>query len=123
VIGYYGSQLRPWAGVLFTPRDSHLRTIVFLDGQNIYFLAKTAWAPHPPQTATPHGPEAEVDEHLLWQDFFAILNPKERQVVVCLRSGVTKAAEIAKLLGYANHSPVSKSLRRIRQKVQLFLDN
>lgn len=74
-------------------------------------------------TIAVHGPEAEVDEHLLWQDFFAILNPKESQVVVCLRNGVTKAAEIAKLLGYANHSPVSKSLRRIRQKVQLFLDN
>ncbi|MGH7381528.1 MAG: hypothetical protein ACREKR_04770 [Candidatus Methylomirabilales bacterium] len=69
-----------------------------------------------------HGPDAEVEENLLWQDFLAILNLKERRIVVCLRSGVTKVAEIAALLGYANHSPVSKALRQIRQKAQSFLN-
>ena len=70
-----------------------------------------------------HGPDAEVDENLLWQDLFAVLNPKERRIVVCLRSGTTKRADIASILGYANHSPISKTLRRIRQKVKGFLNN
>ncbi len=31
-----------------------MRTIVFFDGQNIYHLAKTAWAPHPKSSPTPY---------------------------------------------------------------------
>jgi hypothetical protein len=69
-----------------------------------------------------HGPETDVEENLLWQSLFAILNPKERRVAICLRSGVSKLAGIAEFLGYANHSPVSKALKRIREKVRNLLD-
>jgi hypothetical protein len=73
------------------------------------------------ETIPCHGPEAEVDADLLWEDFFAVLNAKERQIVVCLRSGVTQLGEIAKEIGYANHSPVSKKLAMIRRKAALLL--
>jgi hypothetical protein len=69
-----------------------------------------------------HGPETDVEENLLWQSLFAILNPKDRRVTICLRSGISKVATISQLLGYANHSPVSKALKRIREKVKNLLD-
>jgi hypothetical protein len=64
----------------------------------------------------------EVEENLLWEDFIAFLDRKERKVVVCLRNGVTRASEISKILGYANHSPVSKALKRIREKAKKYLE-
>jgi len=67
------------------------------------------------------GPESEVHEDLLWEDFLALLDRKGRRIVVCLRSGATRATDIAKELGYANHSPVSKALARIRQKALRYL--
>lgn len=73
------------------------------------------------ETIPCHGPESEVHADLLWEDFFAVLNAKERQIVVCLRSGVTQVGEIAKEIGYANHSPVSKKLAAIRRKAALLL--
>jgi hypothetical protein len=73
-------------------------------------------------TVPVHGPESEVHEHLLWEDFFAILDAKEREIVVCLRSGVTKVGAIANRLGYANHSPISKKLARIRKKAEQFFE-
>jgi len=51
----------------------------------------------------------------------SVLDPKERRVVICLRNGITKMAEIGKLLGYANHSPISKALKQIRQKAAKYL--
>jgi hypothetical protein len=69
-----------------------------------------------------HGPYSELDENLLWEDFIGLLDKKERQVVVCLRSGETKVGEISKILGYANHSPVSKALKRIRQKAKQYFE-
>jgi hypothetical protein len=69
-----------------------------------------------------HGPETDVEENLLWQSLLAILNPKEHRVAICLRSGVSRVATISQLLGYANHSPVSKALKRIREKVKNLLD-
>lgn len=74
------------------------------------------------ETTPVHGPESEVHEDLLWEDFFAVLNAKEREVVVCLRSGITKVGEIAEKLGYANHSPVSKKLARVRRKAERFFE-
>lgn len=68
-----------------------------------------------------HGPDSEADENLLWEDFFAVLNAKEKRVVVCLRSGMSKATDIAATLGYANHSPVSKTLQGIRRKAARLL--
>lgn len=68
-----------------------------------------------------HNTESEVHENILWQDFLGLLNEKEKHIVVCLRNGKTKLAEVAKELGYANHSPVSKALNRIRQTAMKML--
>ncbi|WP_433417560.1 sigma-70 family RNA polymerase sigma factor [Microtetraspora malaysiensis] len=62
------------------------------------------------------GPEVEVEDSLVFSDFLALLDERERQVVVVLHSGVTRIGEIASILGYKNHSPVSKRLARIRKK-------
>lgn len=67
-----------------------------------------------------HGPESEVDDKMLYEDFLGLLNEREREVVVLLRSGVTKIGDVAAQLGYANHSPVSKRLARIRHKAAAF---
>jgi hypothetical protein len=69
-----------------------------------------------------HGPESEVIENILWEDFIALLNQKERRIVVLLRNGTTQLAEISRILGYANHSPISKALTLIRQKAIKFLE-
>jgi len=69
-----------------------------------------------------HSPQSEYTDDLLWQDFSALLDQRERHIVVCLRSGFTKLGDIATSLGYANHSPISKALSRIRRKAADFLD-
>lgn len=69
-----------------------------------------------------HGPESEVEGRILSEDFLALLDAREKQVVVLLRSGVTRVGEVAAKLGYANHSPVSKALTRIRRKATAFFD-
>lgn len=66
------------------------------------------------------GPYSEVDDCMFWQDFMTILDHKEKQVVVMLRNGTTNLSEIGKELGYANHSPISKALRKIQKKLQDF---
>jgi len=43
-----------------------------------------------------------------WATFLALLDERERQVVVLLRSGYTKVGEVATILGYKNHSPECK---------------
>ncbi|MEU0486470.1 sigma-70 family RNA polymerase sigma factor [Streptosporangium sp. NPDC006013] len=68
------------------------------------------------------GPETEVIADLVYSDFLALLDPSERQVVVLLNSGVTKLCEIADLMGYKNHSPISKRLARIREKAKAHFD-
>ena len=72
------------------------------------------------ETLPVHSPDVECHENLLWSDFMALLNAKERTIVVCLRNGRTQL-EIASQLGYANHSAVSKSLSRIRRKARNLL--
>lgn len=64
------------------------------------------------------GPESEIHDRLLWDQFLGVLNEKERTIVVLLRSGVTKLKDIAQHLGYANHSPVSKALTRLAKKAR-----
>jgi hypothetical protein len=71
-------------------------------------------------TVPVYAEDAEVHEHLLWGDFMALLDAKERRVAVCLRSGTHGAVDIAHQLGYANHSPVSKALAKIRRKAEAF---
>ncbi len=70
-----------------------------------------------------YGPDSEVewDRRIFWEDFLAFLDPKERHIVVLLRSGHTQS-DIASLLGYANHSPVSKALKRICRKAERLLE-
>lgn len=68
------------------------------------------------------GPYSETTDALLWGDFLAVLDRKERQVAVCLTRGTTTLAEVAAELGYADHSPVSKALARIRTKIRQVLD-
>jgi hypothetical protein len=68
-----------------------------------------------------HGPDKEVDGNLLWDDLLAMVDPKDRSVVVCLRNGLTRVSEISDVLGYANHSAVSKKLARIRTRAMRLL--
>jgi len=68
------------------------------------------------------GPETEVEGNLVVGDFLALLDQRERQIVVLLRSGYTKVGEVASILGYKNHSPVSKYLARIRRKAAEHFD-
>lgn len=63
-----------------------------------------------------HSRRSEYTDDLLWQDFTSLLDTKERHIVVALRSGTTRLGDIASSLGYANHSPISKALERIRKK-------
>ncbi len=69
------------------------------------------------------GPDSDISETLLWNDFFSLLDVKEKQIVVCLKKGVTNLTEIATELGYANHSPISKALTRIRHKASKYLES
>ncbi len=68
------------------------------------------------------GPDTEVEENLVSADFLALLDRQERQVVVLLQSGFTKVGDVASILGYKNHSPVSKRLARIRQKATEYFE-
>lgn len=67
-----------------------------------------------------HGPETEVENRVLFGDFMALLDERDRQIVVVLRSGTTKLTEVAEILGYANHSAVSKRLAQIRKQAEAF---
>ena len=76
-----------------------------------------------PDTVAVQGPESEIVGNMVTNDFLALLDVKERQIVMCLNSGITKLTEIAQILGYANHSPVSKKLTRIRHLAEQHLRN
>jgi len=67
-----------------------------------------------------HGPETEVLDRLLCADFMALLDERDRTVVVLLHSGVSKLTEVAEIMGYRNHSAVSKRLDKIRQQAARF---
>lgn len=66
------------------------------------------------------GPESEVLGNLVTNDFLALLDEQQRQIVILLNSGWTKQREIAERLGYANHSPISKRLTEIRKMAEKF---
>lgn len=67
------------------------------------------------------GPESEVVGNTVCSDFLALLDPKDRHIVILLSSGYSQLTEIAEILGYANHSPVSKRLARIRKLAEQML--
>jgi hypothetical protein len=75
-----------------------------------------------PDTTPVQGPESEIIGNLVTNDFMAMLDRTNRQIVVLLSSGVTSKTEIADILGYANHSAVSKRLARIRAQAEKFFD-
>jgi len=64
----------------------------------------------------------EIVDHMLYADFLTLLNKRERQIVVLLRSGVTNLTEVGSILGYSNHSGVSKRLVAIRDKAARFFE-
>jgi hypothetical protein len=74
------------------------------------------------ETIPIQGPNSEVVDELVWEDFLALLDQKEKQITICIKNGYTNLSELGKDLGYANHSPVSKSLKRIRQKLLKYLE-
>ena len=65
------------------------------------------------------GPESEIVGKLVTSDFLALLDSKQREIVVLLSSGY-RQHEIAERLGYANHSPISKKLAHIRRTAEKF---
>lgn len=69
-----------------------------------------------------HSQTSELDNNYLWDDLLSIIDNKERRVVVLLRKGITNHQDISELLGYKNHSPVTKTLKRIRKKAAIQLD-
>lgn len=73
-------------------------------------------------TVPVHGPETEIVGQLACSDFLTLLNPKDREIVVVLRNGVTTLTEVSQILGYSNHSAVSKRLARIREQAARFFD-
>jgi hypothetical protein len=75
-----------------------------------------------PDTTPVQGPESEVLGNLVTNDFLTLLDVPNRKIVVLLNSGVTSRTEIASILGYANHSAVSKRLATIRQAAKTFFD-
>lgn len=68
-----------------------------------------------------HSPSSEIEENLLWDDLLSVVNTREKKVVVCLRKGMTNHKEISEILGYKNHTPVTKLLGKIRAKVAKIL--
>jgi len=62
----------------------------------------------------------EVEGQIVTADFMALLNVREREIVVLLNSGLTNLTDVAKELGYANHSPISKKLAKIRKQAEEF---
>lgn len=75
-----------------------------------------------PDTTPVQGPESDVVGNLVTNDFLAMLDARNQQIVVLLNSGVTSNTEIADILGYANHSAVSKRLTQIRAQAERFFD-
>jgi hypothetical protein len=66
--------------------------------------------------------QSEFDENLMWEDLMATISVTDRRVVVMLRKGYTKYSEIADILGYKNHSPVSKAMKRIQAAAKEVLE-
>lgn len=75
-----------------------------------------------PDTTPVQGPESDVLGNIVTNDFMTMLDTRNRQIVVLLNSGVTSKTEIASILGYANHSAVSKRLAHIRVAAARFFD-
>lgn len=73
-------------------------------------------------TIAVQGPETEVIGNTVTADFLSLLDERQRQIVVLLNSGYTNLTDVAEHLGYANHSPISKRLAKIRAQAAKFFD-
>ena len=67
-------------------------------------------------------PLSTIEGNDILNEIMTIVSPKERQVVLCLRSGIMRQKEIAESLGYANHSSVSRLLKRIAKKAKRIIE-
>lgn len=65
--------------------------------------------------------EPQGYENILYRDMLALLDIKERHLVVALRHGKT-LTEIAEDLGYKSHSPISRAVSALKEKVRRILD-
>lgn len=68
-----------------------------------------------------HSDSTEVEDNILWNNFLGLVNKKEREVLLLLRKGITNHKEISLELGYAGHSPVTKMMKKIREKAKTAL--
>lgn len=80
-----------------------------------------------PESGAIHSPFTQYADHaedvtdrLAFNEFLTLLDPKNRQIAVLIGRGVTRHQEIARRLGYANHSPVTKRLRALRTIARRF---
>ncbi|MFC5923833.1 sigma-70 family RNA polymerase sigma factor [Micromonospora vulcania] len=73
-----------------------------------------------PDTIPVHSPEMEVVDQLLIGDFLALLDTRDRTIVVLLRSGFTKLTDVAEIMGYRTHSAVSKRMDHILKQATRF---
>ena len=65
---------------------------------------------------------AEIETRIWFQDFLDLLNEKDRQIVSLLEQGYTQE-EIGVMLGYSNHSGVTKRIKYIRKLFEKFRNN
>jgi len=71
---------------------------------------------HAPYTQNEY---AEVETKIWFQGFLDLLNEKDRQIIRLLEQGYTQE-EIGKILGYSNHSGVTKRIKYIRKLFEKF---
>ncbi len=64
--------------------------------------------------------ELEGEYRLLRREFMKTLSPEDQKIFALKEEGM-KQKEIAKKLGYANHSAVSKRIKKIQKACQAFL--
>ncbi len=74
------------------------------------------------ETIPVHGPDTEILGDMLCGDFMTLLDRRDRTVVVLLQSGITNLTEVAQIMGYSNHSAVSKRLDKIRRQAARFFN-
>jgi hypothetical protein len=68
------------------------------------------------------GPSSGFDDSLVTNEFLAIIDERNRKIVILLNCGFTKAAETAEALGCAHRSAVFKRLTTIRATAGKFFD-
>jgi hypothetical protein len=66
-------------------------------------------------------PESEFSGRLVTSDFLALLDSKQREIVILLSSGY-RQHEIAEHFGYANHSPIAKKLAQVRKQAETYFE-